>query len=310
MNHYTLMAALAVLLPSLPAQEQAAAVEPGTIVIERGGDRIVVRWNGGAPRVTVNDQEVASNADPIKPWSVGEADGYKVRVAPIRSRYPAYWQTPSDGTSQPSPYFYWVDEDSDPPVFWDTRYLGEQSDEPRPHIGVQVGSVPEPLVEHLELDAGKCVLILAVTEGGPADRAGVKANDILIGVGGRDAVTEQTLREAVGACKAGDKLRLRVLRRGEEREAVVEVGTKGAPRPQYWQAPNGASALEEYIRAHPQPGSTGLEGWPSLLPYLVTPLGQGEAARRDHADQTLRQELAAIRAQLTELKELVEGLRR
>lgn len=94
---------------------------------------------------------------------------------------------------------------------------------PRGRIGVTLGQVSEALAAQLGLDADQVVLIEGVFPGGAADEAGVKAYDIITRIDGESPVTQRSLREAVLAAEPGEKLRLTVLRAGDEREIDVPV---------------------------------------------------------------------------------------
>lgn len=72
----------------------------------------------------------------------------------------------------------------------------------------------------------KGAYVESVTEGGPAARAGVKIDDILVGVNGEaiDSSAEATRR--VGAAKPGDTIRLEVIRDGRRQTLNVRSGTR------------------------------------------------------------------------------------
>lgn len=183
---------------------------PGVITIEHDGDRIEVRLPLGAahPRITVNGEVV-----PTGEWKVDDgkheasAQGWHFSTT-----------APSLGWQQPFVY-NWSQPDQKFEHLWPTG-----TNATRPHIGVQVGSVPPALAEHLGLDADRCVLILSTTDGGPAATAGVKANDVLLAIDGTEGVTDESLSKAVADKKPGDKMTLQILRKGKRRDVEVEVG--------------------------------------------------------------------------------------
>jgi uncharacterized protein (TIGR03067 family) len=72
--------------------------------------------------------------------------------------------------------------------------------------------------------AGKELSVTAVLEGGPAQKAGLKKDDILLKVGAVDATDLKTVIRAVQQARPGSELTLRIRRGGEERDLVIKVG--------------------------------------------------------------------------------------
>ncbi|MFK7741745.1 MAG: PDZ domain-containing protein [Planctomycetota bacterium] len=269
-------------LPALvSAQRQAAPeitkpaatnVEPGTVVIHHGGERIVIKLPAGQkPSVEINGEVLPAESLAEKEGTfAGVAGAYSLQLTPPVSTHAKNWggaigfmNAPQARLpkahwpklpSAPGPFFAGKDgtvfarpaapksaarkmfDASLGNVFGDQRSAGE--DPVRPQIGVQVGSVPDALAEYLELDPSSCVLILNATEGGPAAAAGLKKNDVLIRVGDHCEISDASLRKIVGEQEPDDVLRMRVLRRGEEHDFDVVVGA--APTtpayPEYAQA--------------------------------------------------------------------------
>lgn len=68
---------------------------------------------------------------------------------------------------------------------------------------------------------GMGVLVGQVTDGGPAERAGILANDIIESIGGQAVPNSQILRAVVNTMRPGKALDVRVWRRGEPIETTV-----------------------------------------------------------------------------------------
>ena len=87
-------------------------------------------------------------------------------------------------------------------------------DPPEGSIGVQV-----------KVEDGK-IIVVSTIEKGPAEKAGIKANDVILKVGDFKAENlEDTVKEIVKH-KPGDKLKVTVEREGKEKVIEVTVGKR------------------------------------------------------------------------------------
>lgn len=109
----------------------------------------------------------------------------------------------------------------------------------KPYIGVSVSDVSEESTA-FGLPAGAAVV--SVTEDSPAQKAGLKANDIITAINGEAISGRSELSKAVSACSPGDKLTLTVYRQGETLTIEVTVGEqiKSALEEQQTQTNQGA----------------------------------------------------------------------
>ncbi len=89
----------------------------------------------------------------------------------------------------------------------------------RPGIGITIVTYLEPTA----LIKTPGVYIYSVTEGGPAEEAGIKAGDRLVGMNGVE-MTQDEFVEAIRATHVGDTITLTVERSGETLEINVVVG--------------------------------------------------------------------------------------
>jgi S1-C subfamily serine protease len=72
--------------------------------------------------------------------------------------------------------------------------------------------------------AAQGVGVVTVTGGGPADRAGLKAGDVITSVGAQETPDTTALAQALAAASPGDKVTLTVSRDGENRDVQVTLG--------------------------------------------------------------------------------------
>jgi serine protease Do len=99
----------------------------------------------------------------------------------------------------------------------------------RPYLGVRYIPITPALREKNNIMVENGVLIvrgedeteLAVMPGSPADKAGLRENDIITEMNGTAITPERSLRSFIRSRKPGDKLSLKVLRQGKEIEIEV-----------------------------------------------------------------------------------------
>lgn len=90
----------------------------------------------------------------------------------------------------------------------------------KPYIGVSVGDVSDDATEY-GVPSGAAVK--DVTEGSPAEKAGLKSGDVIIDADGKEITGSSDLIAAVKSKSAGDKLELKVYRQGEYVNLTVTV---------------------------------------------------------------------------------------
>ena len=99
----------------------------------------------------------------------------------------------------------------------------------RGYIGVEPQDLTPELVEAFRLARRSGALIASVMRNGPADKAGVRAGDILIGVEGQSIHGTAAMLNAIAQLAPGSRARLRVVREGREMDVSVTVGRRPAP---------------------------------------------------------------------------------
>jgi serine protease Do len=93
----------------------------------------------------------------------------------------------------------------------------------RGRIGVQIGEVTKDVAESLGLPKATGALIRSVEPGGPAEKAGLEAGDIVTRFDGKPVEKFSDLPRLVGNTAPGTKSTLQVLRRGATRDLGVTV---------------------------------------------------------------------------------------
>ena len=101
----------------------------------------------------------------------------------------------------------------------------------RGRIGVVIDQVTKEVAESIGLGKPMGALVRSVEAGGPADKAGVEAGDIITKVEGRTVDRSGDLPRIVGGMKPGSKASLQVFRRGAYKDLNVTVVEFEAERP-------------------------------------------------------------------------------
>ena len=94
----------------------------------------------------------------------------------------------------------------------------------KPYIGVTISSLSEEQINVLGLDGGAWVR--EVTEGAPADKAGIKVNDIIVQVDDKAVLSSDDLVAIVQASEGDQVMRFYLYRQGKEIEVDVKVDVK------------------------------------------------------------------------------------
>jgi len=93
----------------------------------------------------------------------------------------------------------------------------------KPYIGVSVTTVSAE-TQSYGLPQGAAVK--SIDENGPAASAGLKVNDIITHINGKEITSHSDLVSAVSNCAVGDVLKLTVYRKGNTDEITITVGEK------------------------------------------------------------------------------------
>ena len=93
----------------------------------------------------------------------------------------------------------------------------------RGRIGVQIQDVNQALANSFGLPKPQGALISGVEPGSPAEKAGLKSGDVVLGVNGKEINQLSELSGAIAATKPGNNARLQVWREGKSRDIDVKV---------------------------------------------------------------------------------------
>lgn len=140
------------------------------------------------------------------------------------------------------------------------------------HIGIMIQKLTPGLAKALGVKTSEGVVVSKVMKGSPADKAGIKTEDVIVSANGHEITSPLQLRNAVGLLEVGQKVKLGVIRDNKKQTITVKVGKKSSASvsagntSDLFEALQGASysALEQpkangpqhgIVVGHVQPGS-------------------------------------------------------
>ena len=93
-------------------------------------------------------------------------------------------------------------------------------------LGVAIQDISEEIAEYYGLKNREGVLVAKVFEGDPADKAGVKAQDIILSVNGQKIGNSRELTSFIANLDVGQKADIKVLRDGKEKTFTVSIAKR------------------------------------------------------------------------------------
>ena len=97
-------------------------------------------------------------------------------------------------------------------------------------LGIEVYPLPGEVADELGLRRGRGLVVTEIERGGPAEKAGLKAGDILLAVGETKLTDYNSLLAQIRQRKPGDKMKLTLTRKGEQKnlEVTLQERTSGS----------------------------------------------------------------------------------
>jgi serine protease Do len=94
----------------------------------------------------------------------------------------------------------------------------------RGRIGVVIQELTKELADSFGLSKASGALVNSVEKGGPAEKAGIEAGDIILKFDGKAVNASSDLPRIVGATRPGSKVSMQIWRKGATRDLAVTVG--------------------------------------------------------------------------------------
>lgn len=158
-------------------------------------------------------------------------------------------------------------------------------------LGVQLRNMTPAIAESLGLASAKGALVGQVVENSPAEKAGIKAGDVITSINGHAVANSSDTRNAIGLLRIGEKVEIGLLRDGQPRRITATIGER-----------DGASA-EGAAELHPALEGAALGNAPSGGGVQIQSVAEGSPA----AQNGLRQNdiiVAVGRVRVTNIEQL------
>jgi serine protease Do len=91
-------------------------------------------------------------------------------------------------------------------------------------LGVTTQDLTPELAKSAHMETLQGAFIVDVLKGGPAEKAGIRKNDVLITYRGKEIPDSSTLRNEVAATPIGEEVKVILYRSGKKEELTVKVG--------------------------------------------------------------------------------------
>jgi len=99
----------------------------------------------------------------------------------------------------------------------------------RGYIGVEPQDLTPEIAEAFQIPRREGAIIAGLVRGGPADKAGVKAGDVLIAVEGRAVKDTPSMLNLISQLEPGRTANLRFVREGREVDLPIVIGRRPKP---------------------------------------------------------------------------------
>jgi hypothetical protein len=93
-------------------------------------------------------------------------------------------------------------------------------------LGVHSVQVSEPLRAQIDIPEDQGIVLEFVAVGGPAEAAGMRANDIVLSLDGAPVKSVEEFRTRLGQTKPGQKVTVEYLRKGKTATAIATLGQR------------------------------------------------------------------------------------
>lgn len=158
----------------------------------------------------------------------------------------------------------------------------------RGRLGVYIDDLSEGMAEFLEVPDGEGALVEDVVEDSPAEKAGIKAGDVIVKIGDHDVDDVEELVEAIGKMEADVETPVTVYRKGRELVLNATVGE---------------SEYEKAIKEYKKAVKLHADEIGEKAIYIKQMEGELEKEALEEELEELREALEELKEELKELKD-------
>ncbi len=110
--------------------------------------------------------------------------------------------------------------------------------------GASLMELNKQLGEYFEVGGGKGVLVTEIEKSSSADKAGLKAGDVLIKINKENIGDFSDVQDVIEDAKAGDKIAVEFLRKGKKQSASIEISRKKKERTKIFRNFGGSNMMQ------------------------------------------------------------------
>ena len=193
-----------------------------TIINEDGAFTLKVE-DGEVVEVTVDEVEVPNSwvHKTDDGWKLIDSDGETLVLfrAPKNTWAQAQWRGDQDGRIRVQRELAEAQRMAEQA----RRGIAVRRQQPKTMVGITYSEPGSELRGHLGLGDKRAIVVESIREGLPADKAGLKQFDVIVGIGDGLPGTGEALRKALSEREPGDKLKFVVIRNGEKKSFDLKL---------------------------------------------------------------------------------------
>jgi serine protease Do len=114
----------------------------------------------------------------------------------------------------------------------------------RGYLGVKIGPIDKRMQEVYGLKSADGVLVMSVEKGTPGEKAGLRHEDVIVKIDGRDVKTNRDLIDYVSSKTPGTTVTLNVIREGKEKTLTAKLETRSVEGEEPEETPEEGEAKE------------------------------------------------------------------